>query len=131
MGHVGNERGLTVLELVMSATILSIALLPVLRLCFGGLQSVTDAWTDTRALASAQQLMGDIQEMNWDETGPAGGAATVPSASLGPDAGDVVKDDIDDWDGYTDEDPVNRQKQRRSRLRRRQIHHHQHHHRLC
>ncbi len=101
-------RGLTLVEVMITVVIISVALLPLLRGYLGSVQGVTESLGETRALTSAETLMNKILAFAWEE--PTGnGSASPPSSLLGPERAEThpaLYDDIDDWNGFEDVDPA-------------------------
>ena len=98
-----HPRGFTLVELLMTSAIVSVALLGMVRLFFGEINSFTNNWIEFRKFVLAQDMMDTVRALKWDETGPAGQVA-VPSA-IGLDGGEPTvanADDIDDYHQFTD-----------------------------
>ena len=59
------------------------------------------------AITSAQQILGEVGSMNFDEhtigrAVLAGDSILTPVDELGPEPGETVRDDVDDYNGYTE-----------------------------
>lgn len=104
--------GLTLVEIVVSVFIIIPFLVMSIGVFFKGVQGVTESWEETQAMSSGQILMDTIRRMRWDELTPFGQTVTVYS-SLGTDGSESLSnpasfDDVDDWNGYSAPDPLNR-----------------------
>lgn len=93
-------RGVSMVEMLVAVVVLSLAILPLMKLFMGTVQGAEENWSKTRANWLAQSLMNEMAKTRWDQLGPAG---TVPTlgATIGLDFPGVY-DDVDDWVGYTD-----------------------------
>lgn len=107
------KKSVTLVEVMIAATILAVALIPLLRLITTLLQRSTDLQKKTVSAQLAQDLMSDILSRRWDENADATGYTPdgppplgEPDlrSTIGPD-GESSKnsfDDIDDFNGYSD-----------------------------
>jgi len=98
--------GFTLVEMILSLTILAVAIPVLVSLFSGGLRQPQWAREQTQALFLAQGLMEEIVTHKWDEAATPPGHTNVPS-TIGLDAGEVIGDrstydDIDDYDGLLD-----------------------------
>ncbi|MCS7184606.1 MAG: hypothetical protein NZ870_01595 [bacterium] len=109
------KKGVTLVEVIIAATILTLALIPLLRLIITILQRSTDLQKKSIASQLAQDLMSEIVSRRWDENAhsmgytpdgsPPQGEVDLRSINLGPDSGETSKsfyDDVDDFNGYSD-----------------------------
>jgi MSHA pilin protein MshD len=117
---LGNQRGLTFLELVFLLVIAAIVL-PGLMIYFTeGMQHNADAQLNTVAAGLAQELIEEIKTKKWDEHSPipmscSGFSATCYSAVLGPDGTESRCDptvggcksynDVDDYNNLNNNPP--------------------------
>ena len=104
------QRGITLIELVISIAILAIALVGVTQLLSGGLGRSADTMLESRMVALAQAYLDEILGKRFDEnTRDSGvppcrnsaGSTRLCSAVLGPESGETraTYDDVDDFDG--------------------------------
>lgn len=104
------QRGITLVELVISIAILAIALVGVTQLLTGGLGRSADTMLESRTVALAQAYLDEILGKRFDEnTRDSGvppcrnsaGSTRLCSAVLGPESGETraTYDDVDDFDG--------------------------------
>lgn len=104
------QRGITLVELVISIAILAIALVGVTQLLSGGLGRSADTMLESRMVALAQAYLDEILGKRFDEnTRDSGvppcrnsaGSTRLCSAVLGPESGETraTYDDVDDFDG--------------------------------
>ena len=109
------QAGVTLVELVISMVIISIALVAVLS-SFGALvSSSADPLWRNKSLKLAQLYLDEILARAYDEATPLGGVPPVASPScsgLGPDGTGpsaetrATYDDVDDYNGVDDSPPV-------------------------
>lgn len=110
--HCGrNQKGVTLVELVMSIIILSIAMIALMNAFSVSMLGSADPLWRNKTLKLAQLYLDEIQAKNYDHNTPVGGMPFVaaPScASLGADAGEVraTYNDVDDYDDINNEVPV-------------------------
>lgn len=95
-----NRRGVTLVEMLMGVVVLSLAVLPLIKVFMSNVTGAEENWISYRASLAAQNLLQTMARTRWDQLGPAG---TVPTASatIGLDVPGVY-DDVDDWDGFSD-----------------------------
>lgn len=104
------DRGVTLTELLMAILIMTPVIVLVLGVFMKNLRGVTESWEETKATTAAQRLMDKIRPMRWDET--TGLDGTVPSLAAAsilteePASPPSGFDDIDDWNGFDDPDPL-------------------------
>lgn len=103
-----NSRGVTLVELVITIVIMSIALLAVVSVYSKAIERSADPLIFAKATELAQTYLDEILTKRYDEATPVGGvpAAQVASlsATLGADAGETTRadyDDVDDFNGQT------------------------------
>jgi MSHA pilin protein MshD len=107
-----NEQGLTLLELVLIIVVLAVGLTGVLTYFIQGTKDSSYAQNTAVATVLAQDLMEEIRSKCWDQTAttvsPCNGAVT-PSATLGPDGGEMraTYNDVDDFNGLSNNPPQN------------------------
>jgi len=105
------ERGTTLVELIVTIVILSIALTGVVFAIQGGLSRSSDPMVQLRAVALAQAYIDEIMGKRYDEKTPNNGIppcrASAPpprrctvEGSFGPDGGESSRDRFDDVDDY-------------------------------
>ncbi len=119
-------RGFTLVELVVSIAVLSIALLAVAKSLAFSAQFAADPLWQTRTVQLAQAYSAEILSQRFDQNSPLGGTAACGTASvacssaLGPDAGERRSggtnsfNDVDDYHGLNDSPPVDSQGRARS-----------------
>ncbi|MFQ5803016.1 MAG: hypothetical protein ACE5JQ_08995 [Candidatus Methylomirabilales bacterium] len=96
-----DERGFTLVDLILVIIIVAIAIPPMLTLFIQMVSGSTFGVTVTRANALASTLREEIQSKKWDESAP------PPSVMLGPETGEsrATFDDVDDFDGLDESPP--------------------------
>lgn len=103
--------GLTLVELVVSIVIISIALSMVALTVSSGISRSSDTLLETRVVALARSYMAEILGKRFDENTPPGGlppcnsvAGLSCSSVLGPEAGESRADfdDVDDYHGFSE-----------------------------
>lgn len=105
------QQGVTLVELVISIVIISIAMVAVLNsFSFSISQSADPLWRN-KSLKLAQLYLDEILAKNYDHNTPVGGLPEVTNpacGSLGPEAGETraTYNDVDDYDGTSDSPPV-------------------------
>jgi len=105
------QRGVTLVELVISIVILSIAMVAVMSSFSVSIGRSADPLWRNKSLKLAQLYLDEILSKNYDDATPLGGLPvdTNPSCgSLGPDGGETraTYNDVDDYDGTVDAPPV-------------------------
>ncbi|KZZ20537.1 hypothetical protein A3752_11485 [Oleiphilus sp. HI0081] len=114
---LSRQQGVTLVELVISIVILSIAMVAVLNSFSFTMKHSADPLWRNKTLKLTQLYFDEILSKNYDHATPVGGVPMVASpgctaADLGPDSpGDVLEtrsvyNDVDDYDGLTDAPPV-------------------------
>src|ERR1700680_1919088 len=104
-----NERGFTLLELILCIVILAVGLTGVLAYFTQGMRNSSYAQNSAIATIYAQDLMEEIKSKCWDQAAttvsPCGGAVT-PSA-IGPDGAETraTYNDVDDFNGLSNTPP--------------------------
>ncbi|MEE8282053.1 MAG: hypothetical protein V3R47_00865, partial [candidate division NC10 bacterium] len=96
-----NQRGITLIDLILVIVLLALAIPPMVMLLIQGTRQSTFGVTMTRANGLGSTLLEEIRSKRWDENG---GAA---SATLGPETGETraTYDDVDDFHGLNDSPP--------------------------
>lgn len=96
-----DERGFTLVDLILVIIIVAIAIPPMLALFIQVVSGSTFGVTVSRANALASTLREEIQSKKWDENSP------PPSLILGPETGEsrAIFDDVDDFDGLDESPP--------------------------
>ncbi len=96
-----DERGFTLVDLILVIIIVAIAIPPMLALFIEMVSGSTFGVTVSRANALASTLREEIQSKKWDESAP------PPSLILGPETGEsrAIFDDVDDFDGLDESPP--------------------------
>lgn len=104
------QKGITIIELVISISILAIALTSVTLLLSGGLRRSSDTLLEVRAVALGQAYLDEILGKRFDEnTRDSGvppcrnstGSPRLCSSVLGPETGEIRSsyNDVDDYNG--------------------------------
>ena len=109
----GCQRGFTLIELVVTMLILSVAALGVMYSLSLGLRHQSDALWQPKAVALAESYMEEILGRRYDERSPSGGvppcstATTACSIAAAFNDGEVRAqfDDVDDYDGLNEQPP--------------------------
>lgn len=104
------ERGITLVEMVITIVVLAIALLGITAAISGGIGRSGDTLVETRAVALAQSYLDEIFGKRFDENSHPRGIPPcrtncTAEGSFGPDAGETERyhyDDVDDYDGLTE-----------------------------
>jgi MSHA pilin protein MshD len=106
----GSEKGATLVELVITIVIISVAIAGVV----GAFSLITgrsaDPLNQTRAVALAQLYMDEILSRRYDEDTPSGGVPRATGCAIGTEAGETDRadyDDVDDYVAITDAVPEN------------------------
>jgi len=100
------QRGVTLVELVISIVIISIAMVAVLNsFSFSMSQSADPLWRN-KSLKLAQLYLDEILAKNYDDATPVGGLPEVSNpdcSSLGPEGGETraTYNDVDDYHAPT------------------------------
>jgi len=109
-----DQRGFTLIELVVTMLIISIAALGVMYSLGLGLRHQSDSLWQAKAVALAESYMEEILARRYDEHSPLGGpppCSTTTVACSAPAAfGDgetrAEFDDVDDYDGLVEQPPL-------------------------
>jgi len=107
-GIVMRERGITLVEMVITIMVLAIALISITAAISGGIGRSGDTLVETRAVALAQSYLDEIFGKRFDENSHPRGIPPCRdncSDTLGPDAGETQRyhfDDVDDYDGLVE-----------------------------
>jgi len=110
---IARQCGFTLIELVVTMLILSIAALGVMYSLSLGLRHQSDALWQPKAVALAESYMEEILGRRYDERSPSGGVppcsttTTVCSSAGAFDDGEARAqfDDVDDYDGLIEQPP--------------------------
>ena len=96
-----DERGFTLIDLILVIVIVALAIPPMLTLFIQMLSGSTFAVTVSRANALAATLLEEIQSKKWDQSAP------PPSLILGPETGEsrATYTDVDDFNGLDESPP--------------------------
>lgn len=110
-GVSNNNKGFTLIELVITIVVMSIALAAMLGAFSSSMSRSADPLWRNKSIKLAQLYLDEILSKRYDENTPIGGvpAVTVTScASLGKDGIEVraTYDDVDDFDNTADNPPV-------------------------
>ncbi|PIE44078.1 MAG: MSHA biogenesis protein MshD [Gammaproteobacteria bacterium] len=106
--------GVTLVELVITIVILSIALVAVVSVYSKAIGQSADPVIYAKSVEIGQAYMDEILTKRFDETSPVGGVpatpvgSLTPVANLGPDAAETSRnlyDDVDDYDFAADGTP--------------------------
>ncbi len=106
-------RGATLIELVITIIVISLAMTAVLSAFSGSMGRSADPLWRNKALKLAQLYLDEITTRKFDETTPLGGtpaSTSVNCAALGPDAGETQRslyDDVDDYHNLDDASAMN------------------------
>lgn len=106
------QSGVTLVELVISIVILSVAMIALLNAFSVSMLGSADPLWRNKTLKLAQLYLDEILAKNYDHSTPVGGVPFVVSpscASLEPDGSETRDDynDVDDYDELADSPPVN------------------------
>ncbi len=110
---VAKQGGLTLIEMVLTILILSIALVMISSMLAGGLGRTSDTTQELRSVALAQSYLDEILGKRFDEnSAPRGippcstGVTVACDGSLGPEPGELREDydDVDDYHGLDEGD---------------------------
>lgn len=103
------ERGATLVELVITIVIISVAIAGVVGAFALISGRSANPLNETRAVALAQLYMDEIITQKYDDQTPPGGVPRYTgSCSIGPEGGETrgTFDDVDDYDGLNDSPPA-------------------------
>ena len=108
--QLARQQGVTLIELVISIVVLSIALIALINAMGGSLQRSSNILLQDHSIQLAQAYLDEILAKRYDETTPIGGvpaSTTVNCAALGAETGEnrATFDDVDDYDGLNDQPP--------------------------
>ncbi|MFH1783798.1 MAG: prepilin-type N-terminal cleavage/methylation domain-containing protein [bacterium] len=103
-----DNKGLTLIEILIAVVILAVALVPFVGIFTGGVTGGSSAQQITVGTTLAQDLMEEILSKSFDETL----SNPTPPGDLGPEQNENRSfsppndfDDVDDYNGYVDEPP--------------------------
>lgn len=99
------QRGITLIEMVATIVILSIALAGITAALSGGIGRSADVLIETRAVALARSYLDEILGKRFDEASNPRGIPPCRSdctdeIAFGPDGGESDRSDFDDVDDY-------------------------------
>ena len=107
------QGGVTLIELVISIVILSIAMVAVMNAFSFSMKHSADPLWRNKTLKLGQLYLDEILAKNYDHNTPVGSVPLLASpscaaADLGPDTGEAraTYNDVDDYHGLTDAPPV-------------------------
>jgi MSHA pilin protein MshD len=110
--HPSQQKGVTLVELVISIVVLSIAMIALMNAFSVSMSSSADPLWRNKTMKLAQLYLDEILSKAYDHSTPLGGIpfVTTPACTgLGPDAGETSRadfNDVDDYDGLTESPPV-------------------------
>lgn len=105
---LNRQKGVTLVELVISIVVLSIAMVALMYSFSASMTGSGDPLWRNKTLKLAQLYLDEILAKRYDENTPLGGLPFVGSPScsgLGPDSGETSRADFDDVDDYHDPNP--------------------------
>ncbi len=99
------QRGITIIEMVITIVILAIALVGITQMISNGLRSSADIMTETRAVALAQSYLDEIFGKRFDDASNPRGIPPcrtdcTEEVDFGPEVGEDDRIDFDDVDDY-------------------------------
>jgi len=105
------QKGVTLIELVISIVILSIAFVAMMRSFSFSIGHSADPLWRNKTLKLGQLYLDEILAKNYDDSTPLGGEPFVTNPSclaLGPETGEVraTYDDVDDYNGISNVVPT-------------------------
>ncbi|MFT5722324.1 MAG: MSHA pilin protein MshD [Motiliproteus sp.] len=117
---IGRSRGFTLVELIITIMVLSIALLGMVYSLQFSVQHSGDSLWQTKTVALVQAYGDEILSKKYDHTTPlggmpscdSGGSATSCSVTLGPESGEQrgedenTYNDVDDYHGLDEMPPI-------------------------
>ena len=108
--YAHRERGVTLIELIITIVILSIAVVAVVSAISSSIGRSADPLWQTKSLQLAQAYLDEIGTKRFDEDTGNGGVPSDTSGvcDIGAEAGETraTFDDVDDYDGVDDSPPV-------------------------
>ncbi len=104
-------QGVTLIELLVFMTVTSIIVVSIVSIYRQTIVSGNHSLINNQLLSLAQSQLEEITARKYDENSPDDGTAcdrVIPCAGIGLESGENIRspqsfDDIDDFDGYTDE----------------------------
>jgi MSHA pilin protein MshD len=105
-----SHRGATLVELVMTIVIISIAIAGVVGAFSLIAGRSADPLNQTRAIALSQLYFDEILSRKYDHNTPDGGVPRQEGCSIGPEGGESDRSDFndaDDYDGLDESPPLN------------------------
>ena len=109
--NMGRHQGFTLVELIVTMLLMSIAVLGISQALAFGLRHQSDAIWQVKSVALAETYLEEILARGYDENTPSGGvpacSPTTAPCSLTFDDGESRPefDDVDDYDGLNESPP--------------------------
>jgi len=106
------SRGFTLVELVVTLVVVSIAMLAIGQALSFAFARQSDGLWQAKAVALAQSYVEEIKARRYDEAAPVGGVppcapAAVPCSAVGTDGETRAQfDDVDDYHGLDEQPPL-------------------------
>lgn len=100
-----NQRGFSVVEVIIGIAILIVGVLPVMSLLVSTNRNQVQFDAEVTSAMAAQDLLAVIRQLKWDENSGNPPAFTASRSSIGLDGGEAAAadfDDIDDYHAYSD-----------------------------
>ena len=105
-----NAKGFTMVELVVTVVIMSVAVLGLSMSLGFGLRHQSDGIWQIKSVALAQAYLEEVTARSFDENTPVGGLPACNSATCSAISNDgetrSLYDDVDDYDGVDDLPPL-------------------------
>lgn len=112
VGNRGRAAGFTLVELVVTMVVISVAVLGISQALAFALSRQSDGLWQAKAVALAQSYVDEIVSRRYDEASPVGGVppcapAAIACTPVGPDGESRSGfDDVDDYDGLDEQPPL-------------------------
>lgn len=110
--RLGSSRGFTLVELIVTMMLISIAVLGITYALSFAFSRQSDGLWRAKSVALAESYFEEIMARRYDEATPLGGVppcspATVPCTAVGADGEPRAEfDDVDDFDGLDEQPPL-------------------------